>query len=277
MALQDQTTAQIDALVNTRHPLTGMLFPARGTSPSFYEVMRMFYELAESSFGALQVKNDDAAAMTVLVNAADKIVLDGGEYDFAGDTEDLSGFNNDVAYVYAEISGGNLIISSASDATGWPVTPHIKLAEVTISSSVITDIEDRRFDLAMMDATQFVRFTSAITTQGDTGTPSVVTFTRRDLAGNIITGAFRLRVRVVDNGDYDAVTNAAIAAGTNATLIETLTAGEDLVFLSHTDGTLNVQLTDATAETVQLLIGPPPLLSERADYNVSQTVTHAAP
>jgi len=53
--------------------------------------------------------------------------------------------NNDVTYVWLESDGaGGLRVSSAIDATGWPATQHIKLAQVTMAAGVVSQVLDRR-------------------------------------------------------------------------------------------------------------------------------------
>ena len=120
-------------------------------------------------------------------------------------------------------------------------------------------------------------FTSEITTQGNTGTPSVVTITRNDADGAAATGTAYLRVRVCNSGAYATAATATIAAGTGTTSVETMTTNKDLVLQSTASGTWLVQVTDGTAETVTLRIGAATMTPMRADYSLTQNVTHAAP
>ena len=114
------------------------------------------------------------------------------------------------------------------------------------------------------------RITIAIETQGSTGGASTLTFTRRGKAE-----AFFVRVRVCDNAGYADATNATIAAGTNTTVVETVTATKDLIFKSHTDGVVRVDITDGTAETVTVRMGPAPLTPLECSYESTQQLTHA--
>lgn len=78
--------------------------------------------------------------------------------------------------------------------------------------------------------------TLTITTQGDTGTPSVVKIKSLKAHGERLLDANGLlRVRVCNNASYADSTNATIAAGTGSTLVDTITANKDLV-ISPTAG-----------------------------------------
>ncbi len=115
----------------------------------------------------------------------------------------------------------------------------------------------------------------AITAQGSTSTPSTITITRKDLQGNTLAGTAFLRVRVCDSGAFANAANATIAAGTGTAAVETLTAGKDLVLQSASDGSWQITLTDVTAETMTLRIGPATLSAERGDWTPTLDVTHA--
>lgn len=72
----------------------------------------------------------------------------GGIYNWSGTEKTLTGTtgtdptDNDTTYVW--IDGSNAI-QSAIDGTGWPATPHLKLAEVVVDSDgIITNVVDRR-------------------------------------------------------------------------------------------------------------------------------------
>lgn len=160
MAVEDLTTAEINALVDggtTRDPMTGFRFPIFREKPFYEWLIRTLHHLAAASAGWLAVRNDDAAAMTVRIMPG-RAVIDDVLLVYAGATKDLAAFNNDIAYLYLEDLAGPTI-TAVADATGWPATPHIKLAEVTIASSVITAILDRRSEtiLAAITMTVFGR------------------------------------------------------------------------------------------------------------------------
>jgi len=266
MTVKDLTTAEANALSGTRFPRTGMLAIPAATQPHWTEVIRNLKHLDLASASDLMVKEEATAANIQVMPG--RCQIGGKVLSYAGGTVDLSAYNNDTAYVWAYDNSGTLTISAGTDAVGWPATQHIKLGEVTLSAGEITAVTDRRFDDVLMVKTP--GYVISLETQGDTGSASRIHV-------QAIGGTDYLRVRVCDDGDYDAVTNASIAAAGNTTLVETITAGEDLVFQSHTDGLFEIDLTDATAETVTVRIGPAPMHPINADYSAELDVTHAAP
>lgn len=250
----------------TRHAGTGLLYPPENLNPHTMAMYNAMKHLADSCFFDYQVKEDDANNTTIAILPG-RAVIDGVVLVYAGGTVDLAALNNDTAYVWVTDNAGSPQIGSGADASGWPSVPHIKLAEVTLASGVITGIVDRRREFALEAE---VDYQLTIETQGDTGSPSTIS----------ISGAAEvdfLRVRVADEDGFADATNATIAAGTNTTAVETITATKDLILKSHTDGTFKVDLTNATAETVTLRVGPAPLSPRKANYTNTLDVTHAAP
>lgn len=119
----------------------------------------------------------------------------------------------------------------------------------------------------------------SVSTQGDTGTPSVVDIQAVDASGNNLAGAHKVRVRVCNDGVFVDSTNATIAAtaGGGASVVDTEQATKDLVFLSDANGRVRIDLTDAQAETVTLRLGPAPVGGVNANYEAELDVEHAAP
>jgi|GEM_PF-1651940 len=125
---------------------------------------------------------------------------------------------------------------------------------------------------------EILTFEFETTTQGDTSTPSTITITCKDLDGNVLSGARNLRVRICNASGYTNATNATIDANASNTLLESITADKDLVIRSSgMTGLWYIDLTDATAETVRLRIGPPPVSGQPGDYRTFHDVAHAAP
>lgn len=198
---------------------------------------------------------------------AGRVRLAGQELTYAEQDPAIASLtDNDTTYVWLEDAGsGAAQVDSAIDATGWPLTPHIKLAEVTVVSGAITAIVDRR---SAMILDQDAAYTLSIETQGSTGGAS-----RIHIEGAGATDY--LRVRVANFGAFANATNATIAAAGSSSLVETITAGKDLVFKSDANGLFEIDLTDATAETVTVQIGPAPLRPRRSNYTATLNVTHA--
>lgn len=165
---------------------------------------------------------------------------------------------------YKKLAG----VDGSNQATASSLASNaVETAKLNAGSVTVAKLED-----IIQDA--MATYTFAITVQGTTGSPSTVTITLKDLAGNAIAAANFLRVRVCDSGAYANATNATIAAGTNTTAVETHTATKDLTLQSHTDGIFTITLTDGSAETVTLRIGPA-FSARRADFSTTQNVTHA--
>lgn len=359
MAVKENTAAEIDALIGVNHAKTGGLVVPRGSQNYDTLVNNALLRAYDASAGFLQVFADDSAGTTARVLAG-RALINGVVLVYAGGTVDLTAFNNDTAYVWLQNNGSDVAqVSSAADGTGWPAGNHIKLAEVTLASGVITAIVDRRPDTLLSDgsatpgttksaftvglgsstarlvidnnsatgnftqklvpanlsanrtltlpdetgtlATQdyvdtatpdlstvenaiaaiedeLFYFSMEITTQGDTSTPSVVTISRLDFAGAVVTGYWAARFRICDFTTSSHAANANAVISTGDTLLETITADKDLVVAtSGPGGTISITITNATAEGMYLRMGPPLLGALRADYSALQHVVHAAP
>lgn len=127
-------------------------------------------------------------------------------------------------------------------------------------------------------------FALSIDTQGDTGSPSRIHIQLQNSAspGVNVEQPVRLRVRVVDDDsgdpDWDEAANATIAVAGGTTELEDLTAADkDLIVESDADGLVELDLTDASVETVHLLIGPAPVDPTFGNYHNSLAVAHDAP
>jgi hypothetical protein len=275
MAVKDLTVAQIVALAGTRLAKSGALVITPNTENYLVPAASAFYHLDNASLG-LACMADDAAATTVRVTACGQVPIAGSVYIYAGGAISLSSYNGDTALVYAYVNSGALALGAASIADGWPATEHVKVAAVTVAGSAISTIVDYRGAQVLSSSHDQVRYVLSLTTQGTTSGASTVTITLVDAAGQQIKTTDYLRVRICNSGAYATATNATIAAGANTTAVETMTSNKDLVLKSHTDGTFTVTLTDASAETVTLRIGPPTLSGRRGDYTATLNVTHAA-
>lgn len=117
-------------------------------------------------------------------------------------------------------------------------------------------------------------FKLSITVQGSHTTPSRVRIQLQDSKGVDIPNVVVVRCRVVNNNGYANATNATIAVFTG-TVVETLTANKDLVIESSGLGIIELTCTDATIETFNVLIGPPPVAAPFANFNNGQVVVHA--
>lgn len=280
MAVQMPSAAEIEGLVGTRHPVAGIEYPHMGMQPYYQWLLSSLHLLAEASAGGLRVSRDDASDTAIAISPG-RATLNSDALIYPGGVSDLAVFNNDTAFIWLDSAGGVATIGQGSLASGWPVDPHIKLAEVVLSAGGIDEIIDRRFEAIFKEGVDasvsgaLARYTLTIATLGSTATPSVVFIGSYDLNGLPMSGVDYLRVRVGDAGGYGVAANATISPGTNTTAEDVFTAGKDMVFRSHTDGGFNVVVSNAIAETVTLRVGPAPLSSKRADYTAQIDITHA--
>lgn len=105
-----------------------------------------------------------------------------------------------------------------------------------------------------------------------------VTLQAQDVNGNPVRRIFHARVKVSDDGDFDGTaTNATIAAVSESSTVEwTHTSTKDLSLVSVSGGgEMDVDITDATAETVTVFQGPPPFGGCGADQSQSLDLVFA--
>lgn len=140
----DLATDDIAALIGTRHAGTGVEFPPAGLQPYHDWLIRTLHRLAESSAGALRVSRADTDASVHV--APGRASIDGVALGLAETTLDLAAFNNSTALVWLADDSGSAVVAAADTGTGWPGTPHLKLAEVTLSAGVVASVLDRRFE-----------------------------------------------------------------------------------------------------------------------------------
>lgn len=270
MAELQLTDQQATALAGTTDATTGTVYPASGVDPWLPARNRIDSQLLAVALHTnnLRVYEVDGNADAVAVRPG-RVVLGNVIYAYAGLDPAVDGLtDNDTTYVWAADNGsGALLVSSAIDGTGWPNAPHVKLAEVTMASGVITGIVDRRPEVLLTQPAQVKPF---IQTQGNTGSAS-----RIHIQGPY--GVNYLRVRVCNSAGYTNATNATLAAAGSTSAAETLTSNKDIVFKSSAAGLFEIDLTDGTAETVTLRTGPATLGGFPGDYSASLNVTHAAP
>lgn len=118
-------------------------------------------------------------------------------------------------------------------------------------------------------------FAMSISFQGSVSSPSVINIQLENSDGTPLAESVYVRVRICNNGVLANSTNATIAVSGATTLAETITSGKDIVVLSNASGLIQIAVTDATAETVTLRIGPSLVSPAFANYNNSQQLVHA--
>ena len=125
---------------------SGVPYPTDGQDPWFVWLVQCINQLINSSAltNNLRVFADAEAAMEIGVRPGVATINDEVLALAAVAELDLSGNDNDTTLVWAAKDGSALTIASAVEGTGWPETPHVPLAEVTITDGAITSIIDRR-------------------------------------------------------------------------------------------------------------------------------------
>jgi hypothetical protein len=145
MPTPDLTASQVDALVETRDPRTGLRYPPAGLQPYHPWLIDALHRLAACSASDLWVALDDASPASIRV-APGRASIDGVAVAYAGGVHDLAVHNNATACVWLTAPGGTPTVSHADAATGWPAGTHLKLAEVTLAGGQVVGILDRRFE-----------------------------------------------------------------------------------------------------------------------------------
>ncbi|XAL97948.1 hypothetical protein OT109_10085 [Phycisphaeraceae bacterium D3-23] len=145
MTPRDLTPEQVQQLINTHDPATGLLYPPAGLQPYHDWLIQTLHRLASNSAADLRVSLS-ASAQTDCIVAPGRASLDGTEIAYPGGTLALGAYNNDTALVWLEEDGGVASVGVTDTASAWPTGVHLKLAEVTLVSGVITGVLDRRFE-----------------------------------------------------------------------------------------------------------------------------------
>ena len=159
MSVKALSQSAISALANARSVVMGFLIaPIGSVQPSYYWLMNAFLQAdrAVVPIACGLVQPDDANNTTINI-AAGRCSIGGVVLAYAGGTVDLSAANNATSYVWIYNNSGAATIGHATG--GWPSssTRHIKLAEVTLSAGLITQILDRRGEAILSDAPQMAQ------------------------------------------------------------------------------------------------------------------------
>ncbi|HEX7009981.1 MAG TPA: hypothetical protein VF184_08365 [Phycisphaeraceae bacterium] len=145
MAVRELSAEEMEALVGTRHGVTGMEYPPQGLQPYYQWLVRTLHLLAESSAGALRVARDASSPTAVTISPGRASIQDAA-LSYEGGVIDLAEHNNDTVYVWLFDDGGAAAVGFGAEGDGWPAQAHIKLAQVTLEAGAITGILDRRFE-----------------------------------------------------------------------------------------------------------------------------------
>lgn len=145
MPIKQLSSEDIRELAGTRHSVTGFEYPPAGLQPYYEWIVRTLHLLSEASVGQLRVSPDESGA-TVIIVAPGRASISDVPLDYAGETIDLSQYNNSTVYVWLEDDGGSASVNYALSTSGWPTGAHIKLAEVTLAGGAIIEVLDKRFE-----------------------------------------------------------------------------------------------------------------------------------
>lgn len=145
MPQRDLTPQQVEDLIDTRDPATGLLYPPAGMQPYHDWLIQSLHRLAGSAAGDLRVSTGEASATSVYI-APGRATVDSAVLVHPGGDLELGAYNNDTALIWLEDDAGSAQIGAAAGGTGWPAGTHLKLAEVELAGGEITLITDRRFE-----------------------------------------------------------------------------------------------------------------------------------
>lgn len=155
----------------------GLTYPTLLQDDWAAELLRGLYHFLELFVSDLRVLEVDGNADAVAVLAGRALIVDEMlVYAGSGGAAAVDGLtDNDTTYIWAEKSGSALVINSAVDGTGWPATPHVKLATVTMANGAITSLVDLRGAMMLRAITSatasnagLVKQTAAIADLGQT-------------------------------------------------------------------------------------------------------------
>lgn len=145
MAIEPISHDQILAQVGQRDTHTGFQTPPIGQQPYYDWLIQSLQLLSDASCGALRVVKDDSSDTAIRIIPG-RASVDGTALDVESEVFDLATYNNLMVYVWLEVDNGEPKLKIAASNQDWPVTTHLKLAEVTLETGAITHILDRRFE-----------------------------------------------------------------------------------------------------------------------------------
>ena len=145
MPIAPPTSDALDALVHTRHSITGIEYPPAGLQPYHDWLLQTLHLLAQASAGNLRVTPDADDPLSVWV-APGRASLGGVPLAWPGGSLDLASHHNSTLLIRLEKQGESPAIVAASLDDPPPAAPHLTLAEVTLDAGRISRIVDRRFE-----------------------------------------------------------------------------------------------------------------------------------
>ncbi|MCC7204882.1 MAG: hypothetical protein IT441_07360 [Phycisphaeraceae bacterium] len=286
MGLKVLGAGEIEGLVGTAHAVVGMEYPPSGLRPYYHWLVQSLHLLAEASAGWLRVGQDSTGPAWVRVGPG-RMRLDGQAWAYAGGVLDLGGMNNSTAKVWIAADGGE---AEVEYGLTWPTTRHLKLAEVTLAGGEVVEVIDRRSETMLAEGYEaqsvelstltnevmrlWPRYRLELAAQGTVLAPSVVRVVVQDARGMVMTDRHVVRVRVTQTSGYVTGTTATLTVGAGSQVVETVTAGKDVVVESDAGGVALVQVANASPGTMRLRVGPAPVGGVRADYAGWLDVTH---
>jgi len=114
----------------------------------------------------------------------------------------------------------------------------------------------------------------SIYVQGSHSTPSQIRIQLEDAKGTPVSETAFLRVRICNQDGYSNATNATIAVAGGTSAVDVKTGSKDMILKSNSTGLFELTLTDGTAETVTLRIGPAEFSPHFGNHHNSLNITH---
>ncbi|MCC7408778.1 MAG: hypothetical protein IT442_11950 [Phycisphaeraceae bacterium] len=286
MGLKVLGAEEIEGLVGATHAVVGMEYPPSGLRPYYHWLVQTLHLLAESSAGGLRVGRDSAGPTWVHVGPG-RLRLDGEAMAYGGGVLDLGAMNNSAAMVWAAAGEGGAEVGCGMS---WPAQRHLKLAEVTLTDGEVVEVVDRRWESMLSEgfeaesvglavladevARLWPRCRVELVTQGTISAPSTIRVVVEDARGTLMTDRHVVRVRVTQTSQYVAGTTATLTAGTGSEVVETISAGKDVVIESDVNGVALVQVANATPGAMRLRVGATMVGGIGADYTGWLDVVH---
>lgn len=157
-----------------------------------------------------------------------------------------------AAKVQAAVAGDGLVEAAGvlsvniDDSTIEIDTDALQLKDGGISTTKLGDtLADKLVQISVGDASG--------------ASPRTVTIQAKDIQGNNLAEVIYMRIGVYDDADGTTpATNATIADGGAGSIVRSLTVDKDIIFKTDATGALEVQVTDAVAETVYILASAAP-------------------
>lgn len=238
----------------TQDPFTGLYYPLKGLGTDWYvewakSVFSVTRAILGGSFRVYRDSTDGALQFSII----------GGKFYYKGVLVTLSNAINQTLTAANTNLISILTTGTLNINTTWPVTDHLKIAQIITDAStwdMVNDLTDLRTEqlfrvsgsVPAADLTDRAKFQVTVVPDISGTSPQTITILVNDLAGDPATVSEYLIVSIhndVDGGDVTK-TDAVITVGAKGTLIRSLSTVRDLYCKTNTSGQLDITITKPT-------------------------------